>query len=40
MLKHVDFTTRLEAATKDFEVYKFQFQIAPLRLNTVLHLLE
>ena len=34
------FSKRLEAATKDFQVCKFQFQVVPFRLHTVLHLLE
>ena len=40
MLNNVNFTKRLEPARKDFELCKFQFQTAPKRLNTVLHLLE
>ena len=30
MLKNVNFTKRLEAATKDIDLCKFQFQIAVL----------
>ena len=40
MLKNANFTKRLEAATKDFEFCKFQFQIVLFRLNTSWHLFE
>ena len=40
MLKHVDFTKRLEASTKDLQSCKCQFQIVLFRLNTALNLLN
>ena len=33
MLKNVNFNKRLDAATKDFEICKFQFHIVLLDLN-------